>query len=147
MSRESEAAWRDVVKLRDFLTELDPSTMHSRIRELRRGGLPSASMGGGSRGAETPLPLPDTVDQWLARQWRTYRANLAQAVGIIAGATQAQRSVLTVMADNQLPTIPCGNLGCGELLEDGRQTGECGRCRVHRHRHGLAYPLTQEKTA
>jgi Zn finger protein HypA/HybF involved in hydrogenase expression len=34
---------------------------------------------------------------------------------------------------------------CKEPLEEERKTGECARCRKHRHRHDLPYPHKQEQ--
>lgn len=38
-------------------------------------------------------------------------------------------------------TPVCTNPRCDKTLDPSRRSGECGRCRTHRHRHGMPYPL------
>lgn len=113
----------------------------ARIKGWRRGGFPAQSWSTGGRNAETPLPLPDVTDQWLDRWERRYKT---LAVSIVKQAQELDRLMTGLM--ELAPPAPesvvvvCENPACGQELEQGRKSGECGRCRGWRHRHGLAYP-------
>lgn len=150
MSRESEAILHETARARELLDELerDAETFDRRIAELRRGGLPSSSMGGSSRGAETPLPLPDRIDQFLLQQRRTRRESVSVALKAIQRAAQAQRSIVETVkdAEKELVQWSCENPACATgLLEPGRRKGECSKCKVHKHRYGLSWPNMPEQ--
>lgn len=144
MSQPFEALGR----IRMLVAELEPHQFRARMRDWQKGGLPSSSMPEGSRTAEAPLPLPDRFDRMLRERWFGYRADILKAAALLERALRAQNWLL--QPAERLPEetpVPCANLACTQTLEPGRQSGECSRCRVHRHRHGLPWPQTREGAA
>lgn len=136
MSQPVEALGR----IRMLAGELDPHQFRARMRDWTRGGLPASSMPDGARG-DAPLPLPDRFDREMKERWFRYRADIQKAAALLERALRAQNWLL--MPSERLPEevpVPCANLACDQFLEPGRRSGECSRCRVWRHRHGLPYP-------
>lgn len=144
----------------ELLTQLrdQERTLRSRWSVWRRGGLPSSSLRGDSpRSSETPLPLPDRVDQQIARD--------RDAIG---------RLILEIRADTRMvagrafywlrsaPPLPdpilqaCGNTPCSNVPgTDPTKPNDrlrpapanidfdgwlCDRCRHHAQRYGMLWP-------
>ena len=129
-------------KIARALTELEPTAMKAKIREYLRGGLPAASLRDDAKGAESRLPLPDSFDRLLHEASRRYRQDLARAAALMERALRIQSGVLKVadpVPDHQ--HHPCRNPNCPNVLEGDLKSGECARCRKHRSRWRLAWPL------
>jgi hypothetical protein len=135
-----------------------------RKAEWTRGGHRNASMNdGGGRGNEIPLPVSQTVtgrnpdgspnrwsaivpadevDRTIRRIDRTIERSLLEVDRAWTAAYEAISWYLTAVGAQTEPELPCGNLRCTGLLEAGRTAGsECAKCRKHRSRHGIEWPL------
>lgn len=117
--------------------ELNPSGLHGRFRDFERGGHPASSLPGGSPTAETPLPLWDQVDRRLNSDRARYGQCLREARSALEAAVTIQNAWLV---SAPAPPPCCENPDCLNVLEEGRQSGECYRCRQWRHRNGLPFP-------
>lgn len=139
---------------------LDPYSVATKHAELQRGGYGSNSMPEGSRSSETPMPIgqpvierdnngtptrwgrvssSDATDRELKRRARQFSKCIFEAHRLLEQAYQQQRWFLE--ASEEVPEAdeyPCKNLDCGNMHHLPKS--ECGRCRKHRHDHGLAYP-------
>lgn len=134
-----------------------------RYHEWTRGGHKKASIGeGGSRGNEHPIPVSqkvrdrkpdgtptrwgpigpaDDVDREIRRRRKTlFEALLAANNALIRAEQELTWFLKTADPIEDPPEIPCANLRCTNMLEPGRNEGECSRCRKHKSRHGLSYP-------
>lgn len=119
--------------------ELKPQEFNSRVKELRRGGLPSASMGEGRRSSDQKLPGPDKVDRMLKEASTEYAQIVQNVWRSLRRAKSIEDAVCAVAEVSKSPAI-CANPRCSDELKD-RATGECSKCRVHRHRHGAPWPM------
>lgn len=134
-----------------------------RKAEWLRGGHRNASINdGGGRGNEVPLPVSQTVtgrnddgspnrwsaigpadevDRAIRRIERTIDRSLDEAVRALTAVVQALSWYEVAQGLQGEPEIPCHNLRCNNVLEAGRTAGECSKCRKHRSRHGVEWPL------
>ncbi len=126
----------DLNRIFDFIGELDPDLLYERVGYYRKGGLPAG--GNNARGGERPLPLPDRVDRQLEQAWRTVHRDVLAAARLLAGAVQAQRSVVNVTQDvPDEPLFRCVNWKqCGSWTERGseREPALCDGCRKRQSR-------------
>lgn len=155
-SRSTTDLKRALADIEEFARRLDPEALNRKVKWWRRYGLPSGSMGESSRSSETPLPLPDSFDEALKRTVLGYRDDIEQAAVALRRAISRQNTImLEAPAVPDEARAPCGNLACVPTpqhpewgyLEPGRQSGECTRCRVHRSRHGMAFPQQRAESA
>jgi hypothetical protein len=149
---------------------LNPLGVAERHAELRRGGFGSSSIPEGSRGAEPPIPVTspvrrrdpqtneptewwppapaDAVDRELAKKARRYSQHIANALRELDSAFEIQGWFLTVaIATPTVEEVICANPACTNLLERGLKSGECQRCRKHKHRFGVNYPKKPAEAA
>ncbi len=131
----------NVDQIRALSPDLQPSLARRRFRELLRGGLPSNSLPGGSRGSETPLPAFDKFDRVLNQSWERYQSYLTIAMATssmsrraqaIHNATRIQEWFL--LAPDPIPDVVCENDHCVGLLELGRKSGKCQKCKMRERR-------------
>ena len=114
---------------------------HRRVKDWTRGGFSASSIPEGSRSAEAALPLPDGFDRELDRLWRDTGKDLEQAARCLEAVVRRQNWLLfTAPPPPVLVEVACENVACDKWLEPGRKSGECSRCRQHRHRCGLVWP-------
>ena len=144
----------------DTLNPVAVLTAHS---ELIRGGYPAMLMPEPVRSSERPIPVSqavvektaegvpsrwgqigpaDRVDRDARKRAKRYVRHLEQALRELDAAIEHQSWFLqpSRAVPDDGPAVACANLACDQVLEPGRQKGECSRCRVHRHRHGTTWP-------
>lgn len=141
-------------ELGELAGQVDPPSFLAGVAQLLRGGLPGQSMSDG-RGSSAGIPGFDKFDRLLRRKRRRYLQLYAEIERGLRELDQMQQWLLPAPAltpDEERGKVPCANLRClptdehpnWGYLEAGRKSGECGRCRLHRHRHGLEYPDVAE---
>jgi hypothetical protein len=161
--------WQVVKAIHDDLEKVDVTHTMVKHAEYRRGGFGSRSIPEGSRSAEMPCPVSqyvtavdaagvptgwsqitsgDRTDREANRRARSYTRNLESAQRFLRAAIYDQSWFLETADPVPDPGIvPCANNDCGEAIEEGRKSGECAKCRQHRHRHGLAWPKLPHEVA
>lgn len=142
---------------------LNPYAVATKHAELQRGGYGACSMPEGSRSSETPMPVgqpvterdnngapskwgrissSDATDRELKRRARQYSKCIFEAGRLLEQAYQQQLWFLKRPEPEDFklddPQYPCKNLDCGNMHP--LEKAECGRCRTHKHRHGLPWP-------
>lgn len=136
----------EAVQLRQIAASLISSAgrlpeFQARRRQWTRGGFGSSSIPEAPvHGGDPVLPWSDAVDQALYRDF--------QRIGQIAEASKKLSDELSRLLNRWLiaaPALPelsvvCANPACGQLVEEGRKSGECQRCRQWRRRHNAPYP-------
>jgi hypothetical protein len=139
------------------------SMIERREAEWTRGGHRKSSIGEGSRGSEFPIPVSqkvrdrrndgtptrwgqvgpaDDVDRLIGRHKKAWERALVDAANALTRAAQSAAWFCEI-ADpiEDPPETPCANLRCTDMLEEGRHSGECAKCRKHRSRHNIEWPL------
>lgn len=126
----------------DTAQRLQPATFDRKVKEYRRAGLPSQSMGEGVSGSsETILPAFDKADRRFNRLAKEHQRLLERIwVDIRAVESIEQQVLLVAPAVPDEPVFMCANPACSNPLEPGLKKGDCGRCRVHFHRHKARWP-------
>jgi hypothetical protein len=138
-------------ELLGLLDGFDLVAFGSKIAEYRRGGLPAQSMSDG-RGGREGIGGLDKMDKKMRRAQKLMERGFRDLVKQAQTLAYLHDSVLVsappVTADPEPDRVPCANLRClpteehpeWGFLDRSRLSGECGKCRVHRHRYGLEWP-------
>lgn len=148
----SSSRLRQLVRVRDLLALLDPSSFASRADEYMRGGLPASSLRDGSRSSTLPLPELDSTDAFILAILRDQARGYNELETVAFGLWKREQSLLVKYEPK--PTdfaVPCSNTQCvptpehqdwGFLSESDIDHGfrECAKCRKHRERHGTPWP-------
>lgn len=123
----------------------DLPRFHRLRQEYMRGGLPGSSIPEAiSRSSEPGLPMFDADDKRLRYVRKRMGAIQHQLVELSSEYQRLMNSVIIVAPP--VPDeveVPCVNTACGQVLEEGRKSGECGRCRKWRQRKAAPYPYEQ----
>lgn len=125
-----------------IVERLNPAAFESKVAEYRRAGLPGQSIPEGSRSSSHGLPAFDKADRALRQAQKRYRGHLRRAALELEAAEREQNAILLV-APRLEPDPQCVTPGCDNVVTDGKHA-ECGRCRVHRSRHGRQWPAKAE---
>jgi hypothetical protein len=139
---------------------LDTRALSAEVSLMTGARLRSARYDGvGSRSADKPLPLPDTIDKWYQKKHSSYRRNIARALRLLERAAFEQsemmlgRGNVEAMHDEHgaptdaalraveratgQSTATCAN--CGALIAGNRSdrvlAGRCRTCYEYRRRH------------
>jgi hypothetical protein len=140
-----EALSGQIIKVdeRDLMVKIDPQRFLRLVAEYRKGA-PSANLNDGGRSSETRLPLEERYDKTLGQLKHDYLVAIERAAGAIQKALRIQNMVCIPVAK----TVECVNrdVGCKNILSEGREKGECNKCKVHRHRNGERWTEQQEET-
>jgi len=141
---EKEPELKDLFELHfacyQRIGKLNPSAFLSRAADYSRGGLPGQSMSDGRGGGEG-IPGFDKDDRLIRRKRKAYIQGFDDLQKLIAALELLEGWMLNIpepIPDD--PIFPCGNLACTNVLEAGLKSGQCGRCRTHKHRYGLDWP-------
>ncbi len=128
-------------QIRELSPDLHPGLARRRFRELLRGGLPSNSLPGGSRGSETPLPAFDDEDRDLQYNWTQYQSwlTIALATSSKSRRVEALHQAIRIqdwflLTPDPIEDVFCDGARCTNLLPLGQKSGTCVNCRVKKHR-------------
>lgn len=144
---------------------LDPAAMRTRIRQLRRGGLPSRSIPEGSRSSEPPMLGFDRDDVAFQRALTEYGRCLDTAHKAIRRALELEtgymperhmtaeqwaeyrKRISQLAAEAAAPTAAdCGNPNCARPVartpDDRLRNGLCHRCYRYAIKHGYHRPAS-----
>ncbi len=149
--------------------ELQPHRVAQVRAELTRGGFGSQSFSEGPHGNEYPIPVSQPVlernGDGAAVRWgqvgpvdatdREMRRIDRNGSRFLDNAIISLESYLATVQNWYLKPVAlldderfahCVNPKCQEPYPRGKGSGkgECGKCRIHRMRHGLAWPLKRE---
>jgi len=93
------------------------------------------------RGGGEGIPGFDKDDRLIRRKRKAYIQGFDELAKVIAALQLLESWMLEVAeAVPDEETFECANLACTNPLERGLKSGQCGRCRTHKHRFGLDWP-------
>lgn len=124
----------DVASLIEAAESLTPAAVAAEVESLTGARVRSANLAPGGKSANVPLPLPDSVDRWVTREYAEYRKAIAAALRGVLKALRHQDALLVCLHDRSGPggTSGAPSDGARELAAAavGPTGVECANCGV-----------------
>lgn len=132
--------------IQEIAGQLVPTAFFSQIGKWLKGSLPGdTSPREGGRSSLRSMPGFDKFDRTLRSKRKRYSECLREAEKLMREAAAIESWAMKT--DEEAPPEPelpdvfmCTNQACANQLEVGLKFAACGRCRVHQHRYGMAWP-------